>query len=144
MGVRIEIATEATSELVEAFGRLLPQLSRSSPPPSAEQVAEVVASPATDQFVATTDNGRIAGLSTLVTFRIPTGLRAWIEDVVVDTEARGQGIGEALNRAMLDQSPRARLRHRRPHQPSEPRGRQPPLPAHRFHPTRDQRLPVRA
>jgi ribosomal protein S18 acetylase RimI-like enzyme len=104
VGVRVEIAAEATPELVEAFARLVPQLSRSSPPPTAEQVAEVVSSTATDQFVATTDDGRIAGLSTLVMFRTPTGLRAWIEDVVVDTEARGQGIGEALNRAMLDRA----------------------------------------
>ncbi|MGE3620411.1 MAG: N-acetyltransferase family protein [Acidimicrobiia bacterium] len=102
--MRVEIATEVTDELVEAFARLVPQLSRSNPPPSREEVAEIVAAPVTDQFVAHLDDGRIAGLSTLVTFRIPTGLRAWIEDVVVDAEARGQGIGELLNRAMLDRA----------------------------------------
>ena len=35
---------------------------------------------------------------TLAVFRIPTGIRAWIEDVVVDAEARGRGVGEALTR----------------------------------------------
>jgi ribosomal protein S18 acetylase RimI-like enzyme len=97
----IEVATEATPEVVEAIARLLPQLSSSSPAPTAAEVAEIVASPATMLFVARVD-GRIAGSLTLALFRLPSGLRAWIEDVVVDTEARGHGLGEALNRAALD------------------------------------------
>jgi ribosomal protein S18 acetylase RimI-like enzyme len=65
-----------------------------------------VASPATVLFVARDPhrNGEIAGTLTLALFRIPTGLRAWIEDVVVDTEARGQGIGEALTRAAIQRA----------------------------------------
>jgi ribosomal protein S18 acetylase RimI-like enzyme len=46
----------------------------------------------------------ILGSMTLVVFRIPTGLRAWIEDVVVDGSARGRGVGEALNRAAIDRA----------------------------------------
>ena len=82
----------------------MPQLSRSNPPPSAEQVAEMLASPAISQFVARGDDGDIVGVSTLATFRIPTGLRAWIEDVITDESARGQGVGEALIRAMCDRA----------------------------------------
>jgi ribosomal protein S18 acetylase RimI-like enzyme len=63
-----------------------------------------VASPATDLFIALDDAGTIVGIATLVTFRIPTGRRAWIEDVVVDEAARGQGVGDALTRAMVDRS----------------------------------------
>lgn len=100
-GPVIEVANEATAELVDAFARLIPQLSRSSPPPTAAEVAEMVASPATDVLVARVD-GRVVGSLTLVVFRIPTGVRAWIEDVVVDDAARGHGVGEALNRAALD------------------------------------------
>ena len=48
--------------------------------------------------------GRIVGSLTLAVFRIPTGLRAWIEDVVVDGEARGKGVGEALNRAAIERA----------------------------------------
>ena len=44
----------------------------------------------------------ILGSMTLVVFRIPTGLRAWIEDVVVDEAARGRGVGETLNRAAIE------------------------------------------
>jgi ribosomal protein S18 acetylase RimI-like enzyme len=100
--VTVEIAREASDELVAAFERLTPQLSRSSPLPSAEQLAEIVASPATALLVARGDDGTIVGSLTLVLFRIPTGLRAWIEDVVVDGDARGQGVGEALNRFAID------------------------------------------
>lgn len=60
-----------------------------------------MASEASTLFVARVD-GRIAGSLTLAMFRIPTGVRAWIEDVVVDESARGHGVGEALNRAALD------------------------------------------
>ena len=100
--VTVEIARAASEELVGAFERLTPQLSRSSPAPTAEQLAEIVDSPATALLVARGDDGTILGSLTLVLFRIPTGLRAWIEDVVVDGDARGQGVGEALNRFAID------------------------------------------
>jgi ribosomal protein S18 acetylase RimI-like enzyme len=108
----VEEATEATPELVEAFARLVPQLSRSSPPPSAEQLAEMLAAPGTVLLVARLggegeDQGRggeIVGTLTLVLFRIPTALRAWIEDVVVDEAARGAGVGEALTLAALERA----------------------------------------
>ncbi len=102
MPVTVTIAHEVDDALVDAFVRLTPQLSSSSPPPSAEVLAEIIESPATDLLVAHDDTGRIVGSLTLVLFRIPTGLRAWIEDVVVDAEARGQGVGEALNRYAID------------------------------------------
>ena len=102
MSVTVHVADEVTDELVEAWVRLTPQLSSSSPPPDRDQLAEIVASPATQLLVARSDEGEIVGSLTLVLFRIPTGLRAWIEDVVVDGEARGQGVGEALNRYAID------------------------------------------
>jgi ribosomal protein S18 acetylase RimI-like enzyme len=61
----------------------------------------MVASPASDVLVARLD-GRIVGTLTLVVFRIPTGVRAWIEDVVVDDAARGHGVGELLNVRALE------------------------------------------
>lgn len=97
----IEIAAEPTDELVDAFARLIPQLSKSSPPPTRDELAAMIGSDASDVLVARVD-GRIAGTLTLVTFRIPTGVRAWIEDVVVDDSARGHGVGEALNQFALD------------------------------------------
>jgi ribosomal protein S18 acetylase RimI-like enzyme len=90
-------------ELVEAFNRLIPQLSSSSPPPSHDHLAAMVDSEDTVLFIARVD-GRILGSLTLALYRIPTGTKAWIEDVVVDVEARGQGVGEKLNRAALDEA----------------------------------------
>jgi ribosomal protein S18 acetylase RimI-like enzyme len=102
--VFVEIVAEVTDELVEAYQRLTPQLSSSNPPPEREALEDIVAAQATDLFVATDDNGEILGTSTLVVFRIPTGRRAWIEDVVVDEAASGQGIGGLLTRAMIDRA----------------------------------------
>lgn len=101
MTVSFEIASAADQALVDTFARLLPQLSRSSPPPSLAELADIIAAPACDLLLARID-GEVVGALTLVTFRIPTGVRAWIEDVVVDAATRGQGVGEGLNRFALD------------------------------------------
>jgi len=98
----VEAVEQVTPELVGAFDRLIPQLSRSSPPPDAERLGEIVASPACTLLVARDRAGTIVGSLTLVVFPIPTGTRAWIEDVVVDEAARGSGVGAALNQAALD------------------------------------------
>jgi ribosomal protein S18 acetylase RimI-like enzyme len=102
--VKVEIATTLTPAIVDAVARLMPQLSSSSPPPTTADLSDVVASPATDLFIALDDGGAIVGTATLATFRIPTGMRAWIEDVVVDDAARGAGVGHALTTAMLDRA----------------------------------------
>jgi ribosomal protein S18 acetylase RimI-like enzyme len=100
--MKVEIATTLTPAIVDAVERLVPQLSRSNPPPTVNELGDVVSSPATDLFIAIDDTGTVIGMATLAVFRIPTGLRAWIEDVVVDEAGRGQGVGEALTNAMID------------------------------------------
>ncbi len=101
--------SEVTDEVVEAFGRLLPQLSRSAPPLDRAALAAIVASPAVTVLLART-GGAITGTLTLVMFRAPTGLRAWVEDVVVDESARGQGTGAALTQVALRQAAEAGAR----------------------------------
>ncbi|MDT8899008.1 GNAT family N-acetyltransferase [Thermanaerothrix sp. 4228-RoL] len=100
--MQIEIARAVTDDMVEAFARLIPQLSSSSLPPTRQELEEMVNSDASILFLARDEDGQIVGTLTLVVFRIPTGRRAWIEDVVVDEAARGRGIGEALTRAALE------------------------------------------
>ena len=102
--MKVERFDGDAEELTEAFERLVPQLSRSNPPPGLDAVRQLLASPVTSQFVARDDDGRIVGVATLVVFRIPTAMRAWIEDVITDEAARGQGIGEALTSAMLERA----------------------------------------
>jgi len=80
---------------------LLPQLSASAVQPDQAAVERIVSSDAITLLAARLD-GRIVGLLTLAMFPIPTGFRAWIEDVIVDETARGQGIGESLTKEALD------------------------------------------
>jgi ribosomal protein S18 acetylase RimI-like enzyme len=99
--VVVEDVREATAEVVAALNRLLPQLSAAASSADMHTVTRVVESDATRLLIARDRKGQIVGTLTLAVFRIPTGTRAWIEDVVVDSSARGQGVGEALTRAAL-------------------------------------------
>ncbi|HEX2024354.1 MAG TPA: GNAT family N-acetyltransferase [Acidimicrobiales bacterium] len=108
--VTVEEATTVTDDLRAAVGRLVPQLSRSAAVPGDRELAEIVDSPASILLVARDADGTIVGSLTLVVFRIPTGVRAWIEDVVVDEEARGRGVGEALSREALSRAAAAGAR----------------------------------
>ncbi len=104
--VQVSEVTEVSEALMDAFARLIPQLSSSNPPPSRDEVVEMVESEASILFAAEHE-GVVVGTLTLVLFRIPTGVRAWIEDVVVDGDARGLGVGQALNQAALDRARQA-------------------------------------
>lgn len=94
--VAVSEVTEVTPDLAEAFARLVPQLSSSSPPPTVGELTDMVEAPSSVLLVARSADGSIVGSLTLALFRVPTGVRAWIEDVVVDEAARGAGAGEAL------------------------------------------------
>ncbi|MEY2450429.1 MAG: hypothetical protein QOD92_3 [Acidimicrobiaceae bacterium] len=100
--MKVEIFSGDAPELADAFVTLVPQLSKSNPPPSLDEVQAMLASDAITQFVARDDRGVIVGVSTLAVFPIPTERRAWIEDVIVDESVNGQGIGSQLTQAMLD------------------------------------------
>lgn len=96
--VEVGVATRVTDDMVEAFRRLIPQLSSSNPPPGREVLQAIVDHEACHLLIAReAGGGAIVGSLTLTVFPIPTALRAWIEDVVVDGSARGGGVGAALN-----------------------------------------------
>lgn len=99
--VEISEVEEVTSELLRAWEGLLPQLSSSAKPMTKEWLERIVGSEDSTMIVAKIDH-QIIGSLTLVTFAIPVGLRARIEDVVVDESARGRGVGEQLSRYALD------------------------------------------
>lgn len=102
-GIQVTAARTVDGELVDAFARLIPQLSRSATVPTADVLREVVEAPCNTVLIARDlrEGGRIVGLLTVVVFRIPTGVRAWIEDVVVDEAMRGRGVGEAMSREAI-------------------------------------------
>ncbi len=100
-GVHIEEATSASPEVVAAVTRLVRELSSSAPAPPDAQLEALVASPATRLLLARRSSGPIIGMLTLALFATPTGVRAWIEDVVVAHEERGRGVGALLTREAI-------------------------------------------
>lgn len=108
--VVVEELTAVDPDSLAAITHLLPQLSSSAPPPTVDDLGEIASSPATVLFVARDADGTIVGSLTLALFRVPTGVRAWIEDVVVDGERRGLGTGTALVRAAIERAARAGAR----------------------------------
>jgi ribosomal protein S18 acetylase RimI-like enzyme len=101
MLIDVEVVHEPSDEVVSAFARLLPQLSRTAAPLDLAAIARMLSHDANTVFVARVD-GVIVGTLTLVMVPIPSGLRARIEDVVVDTSARGCGVGTALTIAAIE------------------------------------------
>ena len=94
--MQIDIVTQADAELHEAFLRLVPQLTNNNPPPTLDDLADLVRDASSTLMVARGADGQIVGALTLSVYRVPTGIRSIIEDVIVDNATRGQGIGEAL------------------------------------------------
>ena len=94
--MQIDVVTQADEELYDAFQRLVPQLTNNNPPPSLDDLADLVRDSSSTLMVARDDHGKIVGALTLTVYRVPTGVRSIIEDVIVDSSARGQGIGDAL------------------------------------------------
>ena len=109
MPITIEELSEVTDEVVDAFAKLLPQLSTSAKPLDAAALRTVVSSPAVTVLLAR-DEGKIIGSLSLVVFRIPTAVRAWVEDVVVDQAAGRKGTGTALVQEAVERAKAAGAR----------------------------------
>ena len=93
--MKIYRVTECSANLIEVLEQLLPQLSSSATMPSEEYIESMLNNENFYLFVAEHE-GAIVGMLSLVVVDIPTGRKAWIEDVVVDSRARGLHIGQAL------------------------------------------------
>jgi len=100
--MQIETVHQATNELWDVFQRLVPQLTSNNPPPTREELTSLVNSEASTILIARSNSNAILGAACVSVYRVPTGVRAVIEDVIVDESARGQGIGEALVRSCLE------------------------------------------
>ena len=102
--INISELTEASSSVLQSINELLPQLSSSAQVISMDRLSELVESDNTIIFLGTDDNGQILGMLSLIVMKIPTGNKAWIEDVVVDQSARSKGMGKALMNHALERA----------------------------------------
>ena len=100
--MQVDIVTQADDELYDAFQRLVPQLTKNNPPPSLNDLTALVRDPSSTLMIARNKNRKIIGALTLAVYRVPTGIRSIIEDVIVDGSSRGQGIGEALMKRAIE------------------------------------------
>lgn len=94
--MKIRKISRINNKLFKAVLRLLPQLSPESELPSRERVETILKAEGTQFFIAELDNKEIAGILTLITYDLLSGIKVWIEDVVVDESQRGKGIGKEL------------------------------------------------
>jgi ribosomal protein S18 acetylase RimI-like enzyme len=99
-----QVTQEILHELLAAFERLIPQLTTEDPLPTRVDLEEMLANPWCSLFTARLPDGPIVGVLALITYRTPTGMRAVIENLVVDETARCRGIGEALTRAAMSRA----------------------------------------
>lgn len=102
--INISELTETSSSVLQSINELLPQLSSSAQVISMDRLSELVESDNTLIFIGTDENGQILGMLSLIVMKIPTGNKAWIEDVVVDQLARGKGMGKALMNHALEKA----------------------------------------
>ena len=100
----IEKASEITEELYRALQRLIPQLTINNAAPGWDELTDLVNSASSTLLIARhpDEKGDIAGILTLTIYRVPTGIRSVVEDVVVDEKTRRLGIGEALLRRAIE------------------------------------------
>jgi ribosomal protein S18 acetylase RimI-like enzyme len=94
--MQIQIVTQADDELYEAFQRLIPQLTKNNPPPSLDLLLSLLRDESSTLLVARDESNKIIGALTLIVYKVPTGIRSIIEDVIVDESARGKKVGEQL------------------------------------------------
>jgi len=105
--------SQISDPIVAAFERLMPQLNAHHLIPTLTELEDILQSGASMLFFAAEPDaqGEIIGALTLVVFRTPAGVHAWIEDVVVDEACRGRGIGEALTRAAMQRAAELGAQH---------------------------------
>jgi ribosomal protein S18 acetylase RimI-like enzyme len=96
--------SEVTEELQATLQRLISQLGVHKSPPTLQELNELIKSESTTLLAARypDDNSAIAGVLSLIIYRVPTGMHSILEDVVVDEKMRRRGIGEALIRYAID------------------------------------------
>lgn len=106
MKISIEKVVNYSAGLTVAVNKLLVQLNETAPELTDQDVKDMIASSANRLFLAKSDDGKIIGMLTLIVFRIPYAKKGWLEDLVVDSECRGKGIGTKLISTAINEARR--------------------------------------
>ena len=99
--MRIEAATDATPELLEALRSLLPQLNPQLPELTMDRLRSVIDDPAATLLVVH-DEGAVVGVAIVLVYTTPSWRKGRIEDVILDERVRGRGVGKALVQRCVD------------------------------------------
>ena len=100
--LRINKLQSLNNNIVDSIQNLFPQLTKFSPLPDKESLQAIIDSPTVSLWIAENEELKIVGMLNLAIYRTTTGVHAWIEDVVVDKNARKQGIATQLTLAAIE------------------------------------------
>jgi ribosomal protein S18 acetylase RimI-like enzyme len=109
--MKIREVTTYSEKIYEAIAGLLPQLDTNIRPPAREYLEQVLRSESSHFIIGELENNEIAGFLVIVTYPVPTGIKAWVEDVVVDEALRGKGYGMDLMQYAIDYARSAGAEH---------------------------------
>lgn len=93
--MKIEKLLTANQNQLTSINFLISQLSEGLRPLTIQSLHAILSNENTTLLIASEDH-HILGMLTVVKSVAPAGIKAWIEDVVVDPEARGRGIAKQL------------------------------------------------
>jgi ribosomal protein S18 acetylase RimI-like enzyme len=99
--LKIEVVKQFDPSLLQAVASLLPQLTSSGRMMTADELRAMIASPLTTLFIAK-DEDKIVGMISMNVVQMPTGLRSYLEDLVIDSAYRQRGAATALLQAAID------------------------------------------
>ncbi len=93
----VEQVKTFSPQIAESIRKLTKQLDDQFEPLSDEEIEVMITSSCNHLFVARhSDSDLIIGMVTLILYRIPYTKKGIVEDLVVDTSFRGQGIAKKL------------------------------------------------
>lgn len=103
---KVERLVQSDETVLTAINRLLPQLSSHPVMLTAASLEALINSPYTYIYIIKDENQLTQGMASLCLCASPTGTKAWVEDVVVDSACRGRGYARALLQHLKQESRR--------------------------------------
>jgi len=101
--IEIKEVTTYSHDLAERIRELVHMIGKNHKELTDDDLREILASQTTTLFIAQDKKtNKIAGMATLIVYRIPYVRKAYFDDLVVDDAFRGLGIGSALIKKVIE------------------------------------------